>query len=87
MWWILAWDTKMKPNLFGPYYSEMRAQQAADSKGLRDPEYYQLNTKDTGRATQMLKEKLTSKFGKEDGQWEKGMQKFRHPKSISMETV
>jgi hypothetical protein len=78
-WWIVTIGSNGSPHLFGPYPTELKAVQIADERGFRDPEIVFLPTRDSTRATRILKERRTELMAKQYGSWELGMKKFRHP--------
>ena len=67
MWyWIVAMSGEGQPFLRGPYGSPLRAQERSDKMEV-DSRIVPLPTRDTARATRMLKEKRIDDFGLEEG--------------------
>jgi len=73
MWhWVVARDKSGQPFLRGPYTSGMRAQRIKDRMDV-EAEIIPLPTRDSTRATRMLKERRIEGFGLEEG-----TRKFKH---------
>jgi len=80
-YWILEWTEHkktgaMKPDLFGPFGSESRADEYLEMANMSEAaQVYNLSTQNSARATQMLKAKNVISRGSVS----EGMQRFRHP--------
>lgn len=76
MWWLVTTDRKKKNpyGLYGPFNSKFDAQREADKLEV-DSEAVELDTRDLGRATHLVKGKLT---GEHPGKFRETTSRYSH---------
>ena len=75
MWFWVVGKHEGKTHLYGPCNSEERAYEIGSDKFIGDFEVVQLPTRNSSRATQMVKAKKLVKYDIEEA-----TKKFKHPK-------
>ena len=83
-WWVVAWGrtgTKLdgKRSLFGPFLSELRAREFSDGL-MGESDIHGFPTRNTSKATQLLKAKGVEVEIAKGGKWEDQSARIRHPK-------
>jgi len=74
MIWVVDYNKKGRPFLFGPYISEVRAQKYIDDNLSSRAELFDLTTTNRSEATRQLKAKFVDKLHDLDS----GTKRFRH---------